>query len=83
MRFGRFHPRISTGAGRCRNRGRLRAFWGSISTPPGLHQHQAGPIPGRLNWLGRGRMKKTTPTEVFGCTIEGAQEVKSEILVKT
>ena len=28
-------------------------------------------------------MKKTIPTAVFGCTIEGAQEVKSEILVKT
>jgi len=36
-----------------------------------------------LQSVGMERMKETAPTEVFGCTIEGAQEVKSEILVKT
>ena len=43
---------------------------------------QNWPLAGPPNSLGRGRMKKTASTEAAGCRIDGAQDVKKEILAK-
>ena len=39
-------------------------------------------LPGPPESLGMERMREAAPTEAVGCTIDGGQEAKTEILVK-
>ena len=45
-------------------------------------RRQSWPLPGPPESLGMERMKETAPTEAVGCTIDGGQEAKMEILVE-
>jgi hypothetical protein len=60
----------------CARLGKTMGALSSYFDPPGLRHNEAGPIPRRSNWLGRGRRKKTVSTGADGCRIAGAQDAK-------